>query len=166
MDLFEVGEIVKTHGLQGCIKMISYLETKSTFSKSDFIYVETSPGHKHRFGLKKVSASGKAFFLELNEINDVEAAKNLVGCKVYLSKSILKKLPEGEYYFQDIIGMNVFSENGKFIGNIESIFSTGSNDVYVCRAPDREILLPAISDVIKHIDIQQRIMTVIIPEGL
>ena len=166
MDLFEVGEIVKTRGLHGCLKVLSYLETKSTFSKPDFIYIEISPGQKHRFELKKIDISGKVFFIELNEIKDVESAKNLVGCKVYLSREILETLPEGEYYFHDIVGINVYSEEGLFIGKIESIFSTGSNDVYVCKTQEKEILLPAISDVIKRIDINQRIMTVIIPEGL
>ena len=63
----------------------------------------------------------------------MESAKTFVGCKVYLPKDILKKLPEGEYYWQDIIGLDVYSEDGKYIGKIESIFPTGSNDVYVCK---------------------------------
>jgi 16S rRNA processing protein RimM len=96
----------------------------------------------------------------------LESAKNLVGCKVYLPKDILEKLPDGEYYFQDIIGLDVYSEEGNYIGKIESIFPTGSNDVYVCRGEGKETLLPAISHVIKKIDINQRIMTVKIPDGL
>jgi 16S rRNA processing protein RimM len=166
MDLFEVGEIVKTRGLHGCLKVLSYLETNSNFSKPDFIYIEKSPGRKNRFCLKKIDISGGTFFIELEEIKDVESAKDLVGCKVYLPSGILQKLPDGEYYIQDIIGLDVYSEEGNYIGKIESIFPTGSNDVYVCRGEKKEILLPAISDVIKNIDINQRIMTVKIPDGL
>ena len=102
----------------------------------------------------------------MEEITDVEAAKDLVGCKVYLPKDILEKLPEGEYYSQDIIGLDVYSEEGNYIGKIESVFPTGSNDVYVCRGEEREILLPAIAEVIKRIDINNRIMTVKLMEGL
>jgi 16S rRNA processing protein RimM len=166
MDLFEVGEIVKTRGLHGCLKVLSYLETRSNFSIPDFVYIEKIPGQKIRFCLKKIEISGRSFFIELNEIKDVESAKDLVGCKVYLPKDFLEKLPEGEYYFKDIIGLDVYSEEGNYIGKIEAVFPTGSNDVYVCRAEEREILLPAISHVIKKIDINQRIMTVKIPDGL
>lgn len=166
MDLLEVGEIVKTRGLHGCLKVLSYLEAKSNFSKPDFLYIEITPGQKNRFCLKKIEISGRSFFIELNEIKDVESAKNLVGCKVYLPSSILEKLPDGEYYYQDIIGIDVYSEEGAYIGKIESILPTGSNDVYVCRGEGKEILLPAISHVIKNIDINQRIMTVKIPDGL
>jgi len=166
MDLFEAGEIVKTRGLRGCMKVLSYLEAKSEFSKPDFVYIEKTPGQKNRFCLKKIDKAGSAFFIELEEIKDVASAKEFVGCKVYLPKDILKKLTPGEYYFHDIIGLDVYNEEGKFIGKIESIFPTGSNDVYVCRGENKEILLPAISHVIKKIDINQRIMTVKIPNGL
>jgi len=166
MDLFEAGEIVKTRGLRGCMKVLSYLEDESNFSKPDFIYIEISPGQKKRFCLENFEKFGRAFFIELEEINDVESAKDFVGCKVYLPKDILKKLPDGEYYFRDIIGLDVYSEDGNYIGKIESIFPTGSNDVYVCRRKNKEILLPAISHVIKKIDINRQIMTVKIPDGL
>ncbi|HNY51645.1 MAG TPA: ribosome maturation factor RimM [Smithella sp.] len=166
MNLFEAGEIVKTRGLRGCLKVLSYLETGSIAPRPDVIYIEEDQGQKQRYELKKIDLAGKAFFIELKEIDDVEAAKNLVGRKVYFSREILKKLPEGEYYYHDIIGINVYSQEGNFIGTIESVFPTGSNDVYICKSAGREILLPAISDVIKRIDIDQRMMIVVIPEGL
>ena len=53
MDLFEVGEIVKTRGLHGCLKVLSYMEATNIFSKLDFIYIEEKSGQKNRFGLKK-----------------------------------------------------------------------------------------------------------------
>ena len=166
MDLFEAGEIVKTRGLHGCLKVLSCLEAAGNFLKPDFVYIEKIPGQKNRFCLKKIEKSGRTFFIELEEIKNVDSARNLIGGKVYFSKDILKKLPAGEYYCHDIIGLDVYSENGDYIGKIETIFPTGSNDVYVCRNGKKEILLPAISDVIKSIDLHQRVMTVKIPLGL
>jgi 16S rRNA processing protein RimM len=83
-----------------------------------------------------------------------------------LPKDIMEKLPEGEYYWHDIIGLDVYSEEGTYIGIVESVFPTGSNDVYVCRGEKREILLPAIADVIRKIDVNQGVMTVKLLEGL
>lgn len=166
MDLFEVGEIVKTRGLHGCMKVLSYLEATSSFSRPDFIYIEKTPGQKNRFTLKKIDVAGKAFFMEVEEIKDVESAKNFMGGRVFLPKTILKKLPQGEYYIRDIIGLDVLDEAGVLIGKIEFVFPTGSNDVYVCRSGKKEILLPAIANVIKKIDLDRRVMTVKILEGL
>jgi 16S rRNA processing protein RimM len=166
MDLFAVGEIVKTRGLRGCLKILCYVETKNTFAELKFVYIEQSSGQKNRFGLKKIDLSGKILFVELEGIPDVESAQALVGCKVFLPEDLLEKLPEGEYYWRDIIGLEVYNEDDKYIGKIESVFPTGSNDVYVCKGEEREILLPAIADVILKIDVNRRVMTVRLLEGL
>ena len=110
MDLFEAGEIVKTRGLHGCMKVLSYLKSESDFSKPDFVYIGKTSGQKNRFCLKKIDKTGSAFFIEVEEIKDVESAKAFVGCKVYLPKDVLKKLPSGEYYVHDIIGLDVYNE--------------------------------------------------------
>ena len=96
----------------------------------------------------------------------MESAQELIGCKVFLPQDVLEKLPEGEYYWRDVIGLAVYTEDNKYIGRIESVFPTGSNDVYVCKGEDREILLPAISEVIRKIDIDHQFMTVNLLEGL
>jgi len=166
MDLFEFGEIVKTRGLRGCLKILSYVETQDTFLKLKFVYIERNSGQKDRFALKKIDVSGRILYIELKEIANIESAKDLVGCKVFLPKDIMEKLPQGEYYWHDIIGLDVYSEEGKHLGIIDSVFPTGSNDVYVCRGEEREILLPAIAEVIRQIDIDRRVMTVKLLEGL
>lgn len=166
MDLFAIGEIVKTRGLRGCLKVLCYVETKNTFSELKFVYIEQNSGQKNRFELKKIDVAGNILFVELEGIPDVESAQALVGCKVFLPEDMQEKLPEGEYYWRDIIGLDVYNEDDNYIGKIESVFPTGSNDVYVCKSAEREILLPAIADVIRKIDINRRVMIVRLLEGL
>ena len=166
MDLFAIGEIVKTRGLRGCLKVLCYVEINNTFAELEFVYIEISSGQKNRFVLRKIDVSCKILFIELEGIPDVESAQALVGCKVYLPEDMHEKLPEGEYYWRQIIGLDVYNEEGKYIGRIESVFPTGSNDVYVCKGEEREILLPAITEVIRQIDINSRVMTVRLLEGL
>ena len=166
MDLFAIGEIVKTRGLHGCLKVLCYGETISTIDGLKFVYIENSSGQRNRFGLRKIDISGKILFIELEGITNLESAQSLIGCKVFLPDDMLEELPEGEYYWRDIIGLNVYTEENKYIGRIESIFATGSNDVYVCMGAEREILLPAIAEVIRQIDINRRVMMVRLLEGL
>src|SRR5450759_2767962 len=154
MDFITIGEIVKTRGLRGCMKVLS------------FVYTQDNSGQKKLYNLRKIDISGKFLFVELDGIDDVDLAKTFVGCKIVIPGNMLKELPEGEYYWKDIIGFDVYSEEGKLLGQIESVFPTGSNDVYVCKGGEREILLPAIADVIKSIDIDRRVMNVKLMEGL
>jgi 16S rRNA processing protein RimM len=76
------------------------------------------------------------------------------------------KLPEGEYYWSEIIGLQVLTEEDEILGRIEAVFPTGGNDVYVCRGGGREILLPAIGDVVRKIDTDRGVMVVRLLEGL
>lgn len=164
-DFFEFGEIVKTRGLRGCLKVFCFTEAICNYATLKDVFLYASNESIKRFSVRKVQASGKFLFIELDDISDVEAAKKLIGEKVYLPKDMLPRLPEGEYYWHDIIGLNVLTEDGKSLGVIKSIFATNSNDVYVCRGK-KEILLPAIADVIVKIDIPGGMMTVKLLKGL
>jgi 16S rRNA processing protein RimM len=165
MDLLEVGEIVNTRGLQGCMKVRSCLETAGIFNKIQSLYVEDASGDKKPFSIRKIDRSGIMFFVQMEKISDVETARGFIGRKVFLPKAMLETLPDGEYYCHDVIGVDVYTEEGEHIGKIESIFPTGSNDVYVCKGK-REILIPAIAAVIKEINVQKKIMIVKLMEGL
>jgi 16S rRNA processing protein RimM len=166
MNLFAIGEIVKTRGLRGCMKVVSFVDTKDISAELEFVYIQDNSGQKKLYNLRKIDISGKFLFVELKAIDDVDLAKTFVGCKILIPRNMLKELPQGEYYWRDIIGLDVYSEEGKYIGRIESVFPTGSNDVYVCKGGQREILLPAIADVIKSIYIDRRVMNVKLMEGL
>lgn len=166
MDFITIGEIVKTRGLRGCMKVLSFVDTQDISAELEFVYTQDNSGQKKLYNLRKIDISGKFLFVELDGIGDVDLAKTFVGCKIVIPGNMLKELSEGEYYWKDIIGLDVYSEEGKLLGQIESVFPTGSNDVYVCKGGEREILLPAIADVIKSIDIDRRVMNVKLMEGL
>ncbi len=166
MDFFAIGQIVKTRGLSGCLKVISYAQKQNIFTGLKNIYIEKTTGQKNKYNIRKIDLTDKFLFIELEGIDNIESAEPLVGGTIFLPKEILPELPEGEYYWQDIIGINVVGEGGENLGKVESIFPTGSNDVYVCKSGQREILLPATSEVIKKIDTAKRIMKVKMPKEL
>jgi len=165
-EFFEIGKIVKSCGLRGRMKAISYLESNGTLQSLDEVYIRRERDETGPFKLKAVIVRGKSFFLELEGVEDCESANALAGCQVLIPVNKLKKLPEGEYYWRDIIGLKVITEDGQILGTIETIFATGSNDVYVCRGDERELLLPGIADVIRKIDTDQGMVVVRLLEGL
>jgi 16S rRNA processing protein RimM len=148
------------------MKVISFVDTEDISVELEFVYIQDNSGQEKFYHLKKIDISGKFLFIEINDIDDVDLAKTFVGSKILIPRNMLKELPDGEYYWRDIIGLDVYTEEGKLLGKIESVFPTGSNDVYVCKGAEREILLPAIANVIKSIDIDRKVMNVKLMEGL
>lgn len=166
IQFFEIGKIVKSCGLKGRMKAVSYLESNDKLQDTDELYLSDGNDRKGPFKLRGARSRGKTFYLEIEGVEDVESANALIGCKVLLPADKREELPEGEYYWRDMIGLKVVTEEGRILGMIESVFPTGSNDVYVCSGGEREVLLPGIADVIRKIDIKQGMMVVRLLEGL
>jgi 16S rRNA processing protein RimM len=166
MELLEIGRIIRSHGLAGRMKVLSYLESQ------DLLYnlSEVSVGRRARetvsFPLEAVQTGNDFYILKLKGIENKETAKKLVGSSIWMPSEYMKKLPDGEYYWREIIGLHVITEAGEVLGRIETVFPTGSNDVYVCRRGEKEILLPAIGEVIRKIDLDRRMMVVRMLKGL
>lgn len=166
MEFFTLGKVIKTRGLHGCLKVMSYAQKQDLFYGVKYIFVEKSPGEKKKYQVDKIDITGKFLFIQLTEIKDIDTAASLVGCSIFLPRELLPPLPEGEYYWSDIIGLEVVNQDGKILGKIESIFPTGSNDVYVCKDGKTETLLPAVADFIDKIDVKNGFMKVKLPKGL
>jgi 16S rRNA processing protein RimM len=96
----------------------------------------------------------------------VEDVEELIGCTLYIDKRDLPQLDEGEYYWHELIGMEVRTDTGKPLGTLEKILDTGSNDVYVVRKGEQEVLIPAIREVIREVDVAGSRMVIHPIEGL
>ncbi len=160
-----IGKIVKVHGLKGAVKVTPYLESNKILEDLKEVQIGLDKGPEP-FKIIKSRLAKKAFFIELEGVKDVATAGKLVGRELLIPSDRLEPLPENEYYWKDIIGLKVRTEAGEFLGKIETVFNTGSNDVYVCRGEEREILLPATAEVIRKIDLEKGEMIVRLLEGL
>jgi len=166
MELIEIGRVVRSHGLTGRVKVLSYLESPETLHDLSGLFVVRSVQEAVFLPLVAVQ-SGKGFFiLQLSGVDDRDAAERLRGSSVWISSEKTVKLPYGEYYWSEIIGLQVVTEEDQILGRIEAVFPTGSNDVYVCRGGGREILLPAIEEVVRKIDTDRGVMVVRLLKGL
>jgi 16S rRNA processing protein RimM len=166
MDLLEAGKIVKPHGLDGRMKVVSYLEAGSVLESLEEVFIKNGNRKAKLRNVKSIKLNKKGFLLELEGVEDIDTANALAGCQVLIPSDKLEELPEGEYYWRDIVGLEVRTYDGEILGRIVSIFPTGGNDVYVCAGGEREILLPAVADIIRRVDIKNGIMVVRLPEGL
>jgi len=166
MALIEIGKVVRPHGLAGRMKVLSYLESDSVLHDLTEVSVGRKVQEVVTFPLEGVQTGNGFYILKLKGIEDRDPVTGLVGLSVWMPSAAMTALPEGEYYWTEIIGLLVFTEEGVPLGRIESVFPTGSNDVYVCKNGQKEILLPAIGDVVMKIDKKGGTMVVRLLKGL
>jgi len=166
MELIEIGRIVRSHGLTGRVKVLSYMESPETLQDLSGLFVGRSAQEAVFIPLVAVQTGKDFFILQLGGVDDRNAAERLRGSSVWISSEKTVKLPDGEYYWSEIIGLQVLTEEDQILGRIEAVFPTGSNDVYVCRGGGREILLPAVGDVVRKIDTDRGVMVVRLLKGL
>jgi 16S rRNA processing protein RimM len=165
-DLFVVGTVVSTYGIKGKIKVYPASEILQGFSPGDHIWLKGRDEKDRRYHLTSIDLFKRHIVLGIEGISAADEAKGLVGCSVLVEKKRFKTLPEGEYYSFEILGLKVFTESGKLLGEVKEIVPTGSNDVYVVRDSDKEYLIPAIQSVIKEIDLKKGMVVIHPLEGL
>jgi 16S rRNA processing protein RimM len=167
MRWIEIGQIVKPHGLAGRVKVLSYLESDRLLPSLKDAWIGPNRDSAKRYSIENVRREGRTHFsLKIEGIEDRDAADALRGLTVSVPYERLETLPEDEYYWEDLIGLAVVTEDGKPLGRIEGIFPTGSNDVYVCKSGRKEILLPAIDEVIRSVNIEAGTVVVRLLKGL
>lgn len=159
-----IGKVVKAHGLKGHLKVLPYGETFSTLSAEEKITANLPDGTSLTLTVAEISPHQKTFLLISREIGTVEEAHRLVGAELCVPESRLPPTAPDEFYWYQLIGLEVVDTEGQKLGTLEEIIETGSNDVYVVRRGREEILVPAIEEVVRDVDLQRRLMTVDLPE--
>lgn len=165
---FNVGKIVNTQGLKGEVRVISSTDfPDERFRKGSTLVIELDS--KQMIEVKVSSHRlHKNFHLLIfegyNNINDVEKFK---GKPLKVAEDLLTDLEDDEFYYHQIIGCEVFTEEGTKLGEVKEILSPGANDVWVVkRSGDKDLLLPYIEDVVKEVDVNSKKVTVHLMEGL
>ena len=165
-EYFEIGQIVNTSGLKGEIKIKPFTDDITKFNNFKTIYVSIKKELKE-FEIERVRFSKNMVFLKLKGIDTIEEAENYRNLYLKIKRDKDEKLEVDTYYIVDLIGCRVCTDDQKDLGELIDVFSTGSNDVYVVKDElGKQVLLPAIKDVIKNVDIENKLITVHLMEGL
>jgi 16S rRNA processing protein RimM len=165
-DLFPIGRVVKPHGVKGKIKVEYFGEKLSRFFPCQEVFIKDNNGELKPYEILEAIPQSTRLILRLKEIDSIEEIQSLMGREIFVKRETLPPLKEGEYYWIDILGMVVETEEGKKIGRVKEIFPTGANDVYIVEGKKKEIFLPATEEVIQKVDLEKGVMKVIRMEGL
>ncbi|MEL7604681.1 ribosome maturation factor RimM [Sedimentibacter saalensis] len=162
-EYIKVGKIVNTHGVKGCLKCIPLTDDMERFDELEYVYTEKD--NKKR-KIKNVWYRKGLVYLELEDINDMDAAESLRNTFISIYDDQLRELPEGSYYLFDLEGMEVYSDLGEYIGKISEIYQTGANDVYEVVDKNKSYLIPAVKEVVKEVSVKEKKMVIHVIEGL
>lgn len=158
-DRLVIGQISGAHGLRGEFRIFLITNNPDGLRGVSTFYIGDD---QEQWAVRRVHPlpGGKEAIVRLVELTSPEDAAALRGRKIRVDREALPPLPDGELYHFQLIGLDVIDEAGTLLGRLAEIIETGANDVYVVRGPAGEILLPAINDVVRAVDLESGQMTV------
>lgn len=165
VDLFRVGVIANTHGIRGEVKVFPTTDDPRRYDSLKEVLLDT--------GTEKIplKVSNVRYFKNLvivkfkgiDNINDIEKYK---GKDLYVTRENAVPLEEDEYYIADIIGAEVYTDDGKEFGVLSDVLETGANLVFVVKHEGKEVLIPSIPDCVKELDTEAKKVVVHLLPGL
>ncbi|MBC8264225.1 MAG: 16S rRNA processing protein RimM [Anaerolineales bacterium] len=158
-----IGRVAKPWGMWGEVKVEVMTDFPDRFSLLRKVYLgpEAVP-----FALKGFRLHKGAALLKLEGCHDRTTVEKLRGQLVQIPIEEAIPLEQDEYYEHQIVGLAVWTAGGEYLGKVDEVISTGANDVYLVRGEGREVLIPAIEDVVLEINLAQGRMVVELMEGL
>jgi len=162
----EIGQIVNTFGIKGFVKVNPFVDDILRFDELKKVYIRRNKELKE-IQIEEVKYHKNMVLIKFKGIDRVEEAETLRNSYLEVDRENAIELEEGEYFIADLIGMNVLTEENEELGKLEDIFNTGSNDIYVVKNNEgKQLLLPAISEVVKEINLKENKIIVHLLEGL
>lgn len=168
-----IAQVSSPFGLRGAVKATIQTDFPERFERLEEVFL-SPPGaapkaERERYGLVSARIQNlKQVVLRFEGITKVEQADTLRGYSVAVPVAEVVPLPEGEYYIFQIVGLEVYSTEGQYIGRLVNVETLPANDIYIVRGPlsAKDVLIPAIKDVVKEIDLEAGRITIELMEGL
>ncbi len=161
-----VGKVIGTHGLRGDLKIKPFSGISSVLLEAQRVLFQ----RKFETPISRLPTRATfhkgTVLMHLSGLDHIDAAQAMVGCDVLMSPDEFPQLPEDEFYWFELEGIVVEDRTRGHLGILEDLLTTGAHDIYVVNGPFGEVLIPAVEEFVIRIDMENRRMTVDLPEGL
>jgi len=159
-DLVVIGTVRRAHGVRGELLVTPHTDDPSRFALLREVRLLLPDGQRRDVNVTGARVSNKGVLLRVAEIADRTAAEQIVGADIVISREQCLPLPPDSYYIFELVGMAVRTTDGRLLGTLQEVVDFPANDVWVVRDGQREYLLPAVKEVIKQVDRQQRVIVI------
>lgn len=165
-EYFEIGQIVNTFGIKGFVKVNPFTDDLDRFEELKSVFIVKNK-ELINFEIEEVKYQKHVVLIKFKGINDINMAEKYKGCYIKINRKDARKLPKDTYFIADLIGLNVYDEDGNLLGKLEDIYNNKSHDIYVVKNDlGKQILLPSTKEVIKQINIDENKIIVKLIDGL
>ncbi len=162
MEKIKIGRIVNAVALRGEVKVYNYSDYKERYEELSEIYIEDNLAE-----IEKVRYQNHMVILKIKGVDDRNAAEKLKEKDIYITEDDLRELPEDTYYIRDILGSQVFLENGEKLGLLTDVIQNRGQDLYEIEKEDKnKVLIPAVSEFVLEVNTQEKFIKVRVIEGL
>jgi len=161
-----IGKVVSAQGNKGEVNVLPLTDSIDRFKNLSTVFLRNK-NSQTVLSIEKIRIKKDMVILKLKDIENIEEAKTIVGSFLEVERKNAVKLPKGTYFIFEIIGLEVYTENNVFLGKVENVISTGSNDIYIVKDKnEKELFIPAIREVVKNINLEKKRITINIVDGL
>lgn len=153
-DMLQVGVITQTHGIKGEVKVFPTTDDAQRFKKLKKVTLDNGK-ERRELEITSVKFFKNLVILKFKGIDDINEVEKYKKAALFVTREDAVPLEENEYFIADLIGLKVVSDEGEELGTLDDVLQTGANDVYVVKNDKgEEILVPAIKDCVKNVDIE------------
>ena len=163
--MIALGEIVATHGIEGWLKLRAYNPQSPTLFSTQEIFLEKD-GVRSPQRLQAIKPHKTHLLVRFEGAEDINEAKRWIGSILSVAETQLPPLGADEYYYYQVVGLEVCDTRGERIGTITRIWSTPGGDLYVVQGESKEYLIPVTKEIIQKIDFDAGRVIINPPEGL
>jgi len=163
-DCFELGYVTRPFGLNGELEVYLDTDDPTPYEGVEVVFLQKQEGLVPFF-VKHLVAHRKNHILGLEDVISREQAEALQGVKLFLPITLLPELPEGEFYWHELVGCQLFNE-GALVGTVKGIVDIPGNELVEVDASGREILLPMSANFLEKFSREEKKIFMKLPEGL
>ena len=165
-NLLLVGKVIRPHGLEGILRIWSYARSEESFLNAGTVFLKSDKQEILEYKILSVKPHKNVYLMKLDGLRSLEEAERYSGAEVLIRKDLLRRKSQEEYFWFELIGLRVYLDSEQYIGTLKDIIATGSNDIYVVKEGGTEFLIPAIHEVVKEIDLENKRIIISEMEGL
>lgn len=166
-ELVSIGQVTAPHGVRGEVRVLPLTDFPQRFREVKRLFVKRPDAAAEERRVERARLHKQFVIVKLEGIDTRDQAETLRRALLQVAPEEVYPLPEGYYYVFQIVGLRVFDEDGRELGVVDDVLFTGANDVYVVKTTDgREMLLPAVDEVVRRIDVAGGRMEVRLLPGL
>jgi 16S rRNA processing protein RimM len=164
--LCAIGMITKVFGVKGEVKLHSYARSVEEIETLEEVYCGRQTDSVRKIVLEDVRLRGNDIYLKVENFDDRSAAEALIGHFLFIDEKARKQLPEGRYFIDDLIGLNVRHEDGTQLGRVRDVLTSTPQTLIAVTTPHGEVLVPNVPAFVKQVDTAAGVLTLTPPEGL